>query len=230
MPRTRSVSRREFIAGTVAATASGPLIATSASGQDRQAAPPALDPEGEARGRRPRRPGPMDRRACSAGTAATTCTRSRITSRRWPTEQGTALGVDPARRFSGLSGYKRLIESGIEAIALEDLPYFFPEQVGAAVDAGLHVYMAKPVASDVPGVLSIRESAKRATAQQRVFLVDYQMPTDPHNAEVIRQVRSGAVGRVQTVFSAGATGGKGFDDPPFTEKPRKPAAKPHLGQ
>jgi hypothetical protein len=80
-------------------------------------------------------------------------------------EPGTELGVDPARRFSGLSVYKRLIESGIEAIALKDLPHFFPEQVGAAVDAGLHAYMAKPVASDVPGVLSIRESAKRATAR-----------------------------------------------------------------
>ena len=42
MPRTRSLSRRQFIARTVAAAASGPLIATSASAQDRPAAPPAL--------------------------------------------------------------------------------------------------------------------------------------------------------------------------------------------
>jgi predicted dehydrogenase len=111
-----------------------------------------------------------------------------------------------------------LIDSGVEAIALEDVPYFFPEQVRDAVDAGLHVYMAKPIASDVPGVLSVRDSAKRATAKQRVFLVDYQMPTDPHNAEVIRQIRSGGLGRLQTAFSAGAAGGPtGFDDPPFTE-------------
>ena len=132
-------------------------------------------------------------------------------------EQGAALGVDAARRFSGLSGYKRLIESGIEAIALEDLPYFFPEQARAAVDAGLHVYMAKPVAADVPGVLSIRDSGARATQRARVFLVDYQMPTDPHNAQVIQAVREGALGTLQTVFSTGAAGGKGFDDPPRTQ-------------
>ena len=121
---------------------------------------------------------------------------------------------DPSRRFSGLSGYKRLIDSGVEAIALEDIPYFFPEQARAAVDAGLHVYMAKPVASDVPGSLSIGESGTRATKQARVFHVDYQMPTDPHNAEVIRRVRAGALGPLQTVFSAGAAGGgSSFDDP-----------------
>jgi predicted dehydrogenase len=132
-------------------------------------------------------------------------------------EQGQALGVDPARRFSGLSGYKRLIESGIEAIALEDLPYFFPEQARAAVDAGLHVYMAKPVASDVPGTLSIADSGKRATAKERVFHVDYQMPTDPHDAEVIARVRAGALGALQTIFSTGAAGGgSSFEDPPFT--------------
>ena len=215
MPRTRSLSRRQFIAGTVAATASGPLIATSAPAQDQQAAPPALTRKVKlgvlGLGGRGRWIAGLFRRHGGYDMHAVADYFPHVAE-----EQGTALGVDPARRFSGLSGYKRLIESGIEAIALEDLPYFFPEQVGAAVDAGLHVYMAKPVASDVPGVLSIRESAKRATARQRVFLVDYQMPTDPHNAEVIRQVRNGAVGRVQTVFSAGAAGGQGFDDPPFT--------------
>src|SRR5882724_7619602 len=63
-------------------------------------------------------------------------------------KRGDELGVDMSRRFSTLSGYKRLIESGVEAVALEVPPYFFPEHARAAVDAGLHVYMAKPIASD----------------------------------------------------------------------------------
>lgn len=57
-------------------------------------------------------------------------------------EQGTALGVDPAQRFSGLSGYKRVIEIGVEAIALEDIPYFFPEQVRDAVG---HTELGSPL-------------------------------------------------------------------------------------
>ncbi|OGV53168.1 MAG: hypothetical protein A2X49_03075 [Lentisphaerae bacterium GWF2_52_8] len=68
---------------------------------------------------------------------------------------GDALGVDKARRFSGLSGYKKVIESGVDAVALETPPCFIPEHARAAVEAGLHVYMAKPVAVDVLGALQI---------------------------------------------------------------------------
>ena len=106
----------------------------------------------------------------------------------WPTTSnayadkcGDALGVDKSRRFSGLSGYKKVIESGVEAIAVETPPYFIPEIAAAGVEAGLHVYMAKPVAVDVPGCLRIGAAGKQATEKQRVFLVDYQIPTDPNN-------------------------------------------------
>jgi myo-inositol 2-dehydrogenase/D-chiro-inositol 1-dehydrogenase len=213
MARVRSVSRREFIAGTLAASTAGPLLASAAAAQ----APAAVAPGRKVKlgvvglGGRGHWIAGLFRQHGGYDLSAVADYFPSVAD-----EQGAALGVDPARRFSGLSGYKRLIESGIEAIALEDLPYFFPEQARAAVEAGLHVYMAKPVASDVPGTLSIRESAKLATTRKQVFLVDYQMPTDPHNAAVIRSVRDGGLGRVQTVFSAGATGGKAFDDPPFT--------------
>lgn len=128
---------------------------------------------------------------------------------------GDALGVDPARRFSTLSGYQRLIESGVEAVALETPPAFFPEHARAAVEAGLHVYLAKPVAVDVPGCLVIEAAAKQATARQRCFLVDYQLPTDPHNQEVMRQVEAGAIGPVATVNSHYYAGP--FADPAFTD-------------
>ena len=127
---------------------------------------------------------------------------------------GNALGVDPSRRFSTLSGYKRLIESGIEAVALETPPCFFPEHARAAVEAGLHVYMAKPVAVDVPGCLEIEVAAKKATAGKRCFLVDYQIPTDPHNIEVMTRVQAGEIGPVATVNSHYFAGL--FPDPAFT--------------
>jgi predicted dehydrogenase len=125
---------------------------------------------------------------------------------------GEALGVDQARRFSGLSGYRKLMASGVEAVALETPPYFFPEHTRAAVDAGVHVYMAKPVAVDVPGCLQVAAAAKRATAARKCFLVDYQMPTDPHVIEAARRFREGAVGRLGLVKSF-YYGGL-FGDPP----------------
>jgi predicted dehydrogenase len=127
---------------------------------------------------------------------------------------GDALGVDKARRFSGLSGYRKLIESGVEAVVLQVPPYFFAEQATAAVAAGLHVYMAKPVAADVPGCLAIEAAGQQATQKQRVFLVDYQIPTEPANVEVARRIREGALGKLAQVQTYGVCGG--FPDPPKT--------------
>ncbi len=128
---------------------------------------------------------------------------------------GDALGVNMARRFSGLSGYQRLIESGVEAVALETPPCFFPEHVRAAVERKLHVYMAKPVAVDVPGCLAVEAAAKQAIVDRRVFLVDYQLPTDPHNIEVMKMIRAGEIGKVLALNSHYFAGT--FSDPPRTE-------------
>ena len=124
---------------------------------------------------------------------------------------GRQFGID--RCFSGLSGYRRVIESGVEAISLETPPFFFPEHAAAAVDAGLHVYMAKPVAVGVPGCRAIEAAAKKAGEKGRCFLVDYQMPTEPHNQEVVRQVREGAIGKPVLLCSHYLAGP--FSDPPL---------------
>jgi myo-inositol 2-dehydrogenase / D-chiro-inositol 1-dehydrogenase len=128
---------------------------------------------------------------------------------------GEVCGVDKGRRFSGLSSYKRLLASGVEAVLLVTPPCFFPEHASAAVEAGLHVYMAKPVAVDVPGTLKIGSLGPAAAAKKRVFLVDYQMPTDPFNIEVRKRLCKGGLGKLQMVFSVGNSGGGGFADPPL---------------
>lgn len=130
-------------------------------------------------------------------------------------ETGDALGVDAARRFSGLSGYRRLMDCGVEAVALETPPFFFPEHVRAAVERKLHVYMAKPVAVDVPGCLEIETAAKQATGERRVFLVDYQMATDPHNIEVVKLIRAGEIGKMLALHSHYFADTR--SDPPLTD-------------
>ena len=107
---------------------------------------------------------------------------------------GEQLGVPENKRFTGLSGYKRLIESGVDAIAIISPPYFHPEQAAAGVAAGKHVYVAKPIAVDVPGCKSIEESGKAASANQQVFLVDFQTRTNEFFVEALNKVHSGAIG------------------------------------
>jgi len=130
-------------------------------------------------------------------------------------EGGQKYGVSEKRRFSGLSGYKKLIESKVDAVFCETPPYCFPEHVCAAVNAGCHVYLAKPVACDVPGCLMVAKMGDKATATKKVFLVDFQMPTDPFIIEAVRRVHDGDIGPVAMMSSFYTD--DGFRDPPKTE-------------
>jgi myo-inositol 2-dehydrogenase / D-chiro-inositol 1-dehydrogenase len=109
---------------------------------------------------------------------------------------GDKLQVDPGRRYSGLSGYKKLLESKVDAIAVESPPYFHPEQAAAGVDAGVHVYLAKPAAVDVAGCRSVEESARRASEKKLCFLIDFQTRTDPFYKEAVDRVRKNALGKI----------------------------------
>jgi len=119
---------------------------------------------------------------------------------------GDKLGVPAAKRFSGLSGYKRALDSGVEALVLECIPYFYREQAAAAIDAGCHVYVAKPFAVDVPGVLAMQALAKKATEKKLCFRVDYQLPMDAANQEMKRRINDGALGGLAHIYSGGTCG------------------------
>ncbi len=121
---------------------------------------------------------------------------------------GEQLEVDKKRRFTGLSGYKRLIDSGVDAVVIESPPYFHPEQAAAAVEAGKHVYLAKPIAVDVPGCKSIEAAGKKASRNNLVFLVDFQTRTDAFYKEAVKRVHNGDIGRVisgEATYHCGAT-------------------------
>ena len=125
-------------------------------------------------------------------------------------QAGDRLGVDKTRRFSGLEGYKRLLQSGVEAVAVVNIPRFHAEHARAAIEAGCHVYAAKPVAIDVPRALTAQAAGKLATQKKLCYLVDYQMATDPVNIEVVRRVHEGGLGRLMHIESLGIS-------PPWSE-------------
>lgn len=108
---------------------------------------------------------------------------------------GEKYNVPANRRYTGLHCYQRLIDAGeIDIIAILSPPYFHPEQAEAAVEAGLHVWLAKPIAVDAPGVLRIEAAAKKAAAKQRCFLVDFQTRALGHYQEAARRVAAGDLG------------------------------------
>jgi len=107
---------------------------------------------------------------------------------------GAKCSVDRKRLFSGLSGYRNVLDSGVEAVAVESPPYFHPQQASEAVEKGLHVFLAKPPAVDVPGCLTIAECARKAAANKRAFLIDFQTRAHPAFIEALRRVHEGAIG------------------------------------
>jgi len=128
---------------------------------------------------------------------------------------GGKFEIKPDRRHSTLSGYKRLLESKLDAVVIETPPHFHPEEAAAAVEAGKHVYLAKPVAIDVPGCLGIAESGKKATAKRLVFLVDFQTRANEFYREAARRVHGGDLGKLVCgeAHYPWQGGGSGTDSP-----------------
>ncbi|GAB1450965.1 Gfo/Idh/MocA family oxidoreductase [Draconibacterium sp.] len=109
---------------------------------------------------------------------------------------GIQAGVPKNKLFTGLSAYKKLIDSGVDAIAIESPPYFHPEQAAAGVDAGVHVYLAKPAAVDVPGCNSIEESGLKASKNNLCFLIDFQTRANDFFIEALHRVHNGDIGEL----------------------------------
>ena len=82
-----------------------------------------------------------------------------------------------------------MLEAKVDAVAIESPPYFHHVQAAAAVEAGAHVYLAKPMAVDVPGCRSIEASARKAEEKKLAYLIDFQTRTDPFYQEAIRRVQ-----------------------------------------
>ena len=119
---------------------------------------------------------------------------------------GERFQVDKAGRFTGLSAYKRLLEQKLDAVVIESPPYFRPEQAAAAIEAGKHVYCAKPIAVDVPGCHSMAESGRKATEKKLVFLADFQTRAHPSYRKAVALVHGGGIGRIISGEAAYQTG------------------------
>ncbi len=132
---------------------------------------------------------------------------------------GEKFGVDKSRRYVGLDGYKELIAGKLDAVAVESPPYFHPEQAVAALNAGKHVYLAKPIAVDVPGCLAIVEAAKKASGKLSC-LVDFQTRNNEFFRGAAQRVHEGMIGDPVLGHVFYHTGRLGLHAKPGTETAR----------
>jgi len=101
--------------------------------------------------------------------------------------------IPSSRAYTGLYGYREILSSDVDGVIITSPPYFHPEQTADAVAAGKHIWLSKPVAVDVPGCLSVKESGRKANGKL-TLLVDFQSRNSPYFVEAVRRVREGAIG------------------------------------
>jgi predicted dehydrogenase len=98
--------------------------------------------------------------------------------------------------FTGFDAYKKVIASDIDMVILATPPHFRPEHLKAAVEAGKHVFMEKPVAVDPVGIRSVIESAKLAKSKGLAIVAGTQRRHQNHYLKIIKRIHNGDIGQI----------------------------------
>ncbi len=108
------------------------------------------------------------------------------------------IDVPVERRHSDFEGYKRVIAE-CDVVILATSPGFRPQHFEEAVAQGKHVFMEKPVASDVHGIKRVLEAGKAAKAKNLKVAVGLQRRHQPGYQDWIQRIQDGAIGKILTL-------------------------------
>ncbi len=110
------------------------------------------------------------------------------------------MNIPPERRFIGLDAYRRVMEMGdIDLVILTTPPGFRPIHFEAAVRAGKHVFMEKPVAVDGPGIRQVLAAAKEAKAKNLKVGVGLNRRHSPLHHEMMKHLHDGEIGDIEYI-------------------------------
>jgi len=98
--------------------------------------------------------------------------------------------------FVGWEAHKKVLACDLDLVILTEPPHFRPEHLRAAVNAGKHVFMEKPVAVDPVGVHSVIESSQLADQKNLTIVAGTQSRRMAHLIEGIKRIHNGDIGRI----------------------------------
>ena len=98
--------------------------------------------------------------------------------------------------FTGFDNYKKVLASDIDLVIIATPPAFRPMHFEAAVEAGKHVFMEKPVCVDGPGARSVMATSKKAESQGLVVVTGTQRHHQRKYVESFQQIQKGMIGEI----------------------------------
>jgi len=98
--------------------------------------------------------------------------------------------------FVGWDAYKKVINSKVNYIIMAPPPQFRPLHLKAAIEAGKHVFMEKPVAVDPVGVRSIIATSELAEKKGQAIVAGTQRRHQLHYLDILKRVHGGDIGEI----------------------------------
>ena len=106
--------------------------------------------------------------------------------------------VPEERCFDGADNYRKVIDSDADVILLVTPPNFRPLHFETAIQAGKHVFMEKPVAVDAPGARRIIETGELAAEKNLAVVAGTQRRHQASYRQTAWAVQNGGIGRIMS--------------------------------
>ena len=117
-------------------------------------------------------------------------------SRNKLTKLGDKMKVTDEMCFVGFDAYKKLLATDIDLVLFATPPHFRPIHLKAAIEAGKHVFMEKPVAVDPVGVRSVIATSELAGQKGLGIVAGTQRRHEAGYLEIMKRIHDGAIGEI----------------------------------
>ncbi|MBT32869.1 MAG: dehydrogenase [Thalassobius sp.] len=105
------------------------------------------------------------------------------------------VDVKDETKFIGFEAYKEAIDMA-DVVILATPPGFRPIHFEYAVEQGKHIFMEKPVATDVPGIRKVLAAAEKAKQKKLNVVVGLQRHYQTSYRELMDRIHNGEIGDI----------------------------------
>ncbi|HUW18756.1 MAG TPA: Gfo/Idh/MocA family oxidoreductase [Sedimentisphaerales bacterium] len=109
---------------------------------------------------------------------------------------GEKVNVTEDTCFVGFDACEKVLACDIELVMLTEPPHFRPRHLRAAIEAGRHVFVEKPVAVDPVGVRAVIETSELAARKKLTIVAGTQMRRIAHIVELMKRIHAGHIGEI----------------------------------